>query len=212
MKRYMSLGLMCAVLLLGMNLVSPSIAEETVKVHPVKQLAIVQADAEIALREAKEVASASEKTFQARRDRLNGQPDQVRRVIDEVRRREEAKPDENRSQMVFDNCNAEVHAIEDLRAGQQESLRDAEVVHRKAMERLNHLQESFNHAGGLGEHWKDADLPLESLSAVYAAIEAESKKVTALFSKVESELAEHLETWAKQVEKTRTALGAAKAP
>lgn len=179
-------------------------AEET---HPIKKLAAAEADAEIALKEVREVAGKFDRAYETRRNNIGRQPDQVRRVIHEARRKEESKPDEARSPLVFEACDDANRAVEDMWSDQQEGLREMDSFAQKLRERLENLRESFNAARQLAENWKRAEVPLDALAPVFAAITAEAKAIGAEFPKLEGDLNKRLDDWSKQLTTTRDKLG-----
>ncbi len=186
-------------------LLSPALAADDM--HPIKKLAMAEADAEIALKDAREGWEKFDRSFDLKREKLNRSPDQTRRIIDEVRRKEEAKAEDDRNHVIFESCDLANRSIDDLWADQQPALQDADASARKLQEQLAHLNESFQAAHQLAEHWKAADLPLDSLAPIFATLTAEAKKLSDQLPKLDAELDKRLDEWAKQAGKTREGLG-----
>ena len=178
-------------------------ADET---HPIKKLASAEADAEIALKEAREAAGKFERSYDSKRQKLNRQPDLTRRIVQDVLHLEEAKPDESRSPLLLEGCELANQSIDDLWSDQQASLQEADTGARKAQEQLNHLQEAFQAARHLAEQFKQSDMPLESVSAVFVSLTTEAKKTAEQLPKLEAELDKRMDDWAKQLTKTRESL------
>jgi hypothetical protein len=179
-------------------------ADET---HPIKKLAAAEADAEIALKEVREVAGKFDRSYETRRNNIGRQPDAARRVVQEARRKEEAKPDEARSALVFEACDDANRAIEDLWSDQQQGLREMDAAVQKLRERLEGLRESFNAARQLAENWKRAEVPLDALAPVFAAISAEAKVIGEQFPKLDGDVDKRYEDWSKQIATTKEKLG-----
>jgi hypothetical protein len=179
-------------------------AEES---HPIKKLASAEADAEIALKEVRDVAGKFDRSYESRRNTIGRQPDMARRIVHEARRKEESKPDETRSPLVFEACDDAQRAIEDLWSDQQEGLRELDSYTQRLRERLENLRESLNAARQLAENWKRAEVPLDALVPVFAAITAEAKTIGEQFPKLEGDLNKRLDDWSKQIATTRDKLG-----
>jgi phage-related minor tail protein len=192
-------------LIVCLSLLAPAIAADDS--HPIKKLAMADADAEIAVKDAREAAEKFERAFELKRDKLNRSPDQTRRIIEQVRRKEEAKAEDDRNHMVFESCEIAQRAIEDLWGDQQAALQELDSSARKAREQLQQVAESFQAAHQLAERWKAADLPLDSLTPIFSTLTAEAKKLSEQLPKLDAELDKRLDDWAKQATKTREGLG-----
>lgn len=175
--------------------------------HPIKKLAMADADAEIAVKDAREAAEKFSRAYELKRDKLNRQPDQTRRIIEEVRRKEEAKAEDDRNRMVFESCEIANRAIEDLWGDQQPGLQELDSSARKVREQLQQVAESFQVAHQLADRWKAAELPLDSLTPIFATLTAEAKKLSEQLPKLDAELDKRLDEWTKQATKTRDGLG-----
>ncbi len=156
--------------------------------HPIKKLALARADAEIAVRGLYKQNENSDRNFGPAREKAYRALDAARQVIQKVREREQAKPDDQRNQTVFMDCDDEWRRIDQEWRQTDETGRDLEIRLNALRQRRERLGRLFDCVAQTSDVWKDLEYEPGKVLELFGLVTAEAGKALAAYQALDTEL------------------------